>query len=156
MHLNDLEEKYILEKNSVSNGYNCFCGGQLNTIDDNFRKSVSIGMLNSKKLHNTMNTPEYREKISKAKIGNQLWLGKTHRLSSKKKISSALMGNKNSVGVIWSDERKKSFSKKMKGNSLGKGCYWINNGIIDRYNTPSDHIPEGWTRGRVFRKRKKF
>ena len=63
---------------------------------------------------------ETLEKMSKAKKGNQYWLGKHHTDESKQKISKANSGNQYWLGKHHTDESKQKISTFMKSRGIGE------------------------------------
>ena len=91
---------------------------------------------------------ESKLKMSLAKKGKQgTFLGKIHSRESKLKMSKSkenyIPWNK---GIKMSEEARKNMSNAVKGR------VWVNDGIINKQVT-SDNIPEGFVRGRIYKRK---
>ena len=89
-------------------------------------------------------TAEAREKTRKAAIGKQKRLGAILSNETKKKISISNTGKKKSAALG------PKTRQRMLGNTNNSGRTWITDGKNNHLVYPSDEIPVGWYRGRVF------
>ena len=119
--LNYLEAKYILEYDSVRNGYNMGYGGDNNVMDSPIVKE---------KHDNIMRSEDVRLKISQSmkQYRQENPFSETHR----KKISEKLKGNKHFAGHHITDEHKEALNK-----SHYKKVYCIDhdNNIVARFDS---------------------
>lgn len=119
--LNYLEAKYILEYDSVRNGYNMGYGGDNNVMDSPIVKE---------KHDNIMRSDDVRLKISQSmkQYRQENPFSETHR----KKISEKLKGNKHFAGHHITDEHKEALNK-----SHYKKVYCIDhdNNIVARFDS---------------------
>lgn len=119
--LNYLEAKYIIEYDSVRNGYNMGYGGDNNVMDSPIVKE---------KHDNIMRSEDVRLKISQSmkQYRQENPFSETHR----KKISEKLKGNKHFAGHHITDEHKEALNK-----SHYKKVYCIDhdNNIVARFDS---------------------
>ena len=119
--LNYLEAKYIIEYDSVRNGYNMGYGGDNNVMDSPIVKE---------KHDNIMRNEDVRLKISQSmkQYRQENPFSETHR----KKISEKLKGNKHFAGHHITDEHKEALNK-----SHYKKVYCIDhdNNIVARFDS---------------------
>lgn len=119
--LNYLEAKYILEYDSVRNGYNMGYGGDNNVMDSPTVKE---------KHDNIMRSEDVRLKISQSmkQYRQENPFSETHR----KKISEKLKGNKHFAGHHITDKHKEALNK-----SHYKKVYCIDqdNNIVARFDS---------------------
>lgn len=119
--LNYLEVKYILEYDSVRNGYNMGYGGDNNVMDSPIVKE---------KHDNVMRSENVRLKISQSM--KQYRRENPFTLEHRKKISDKLKGNKHFAGHTITEEHKEALNK-----SHYKKVYCINQNkeIIAKFDT---------------------
>lgn len=119
--LNYLEAKYILEYDSIRNGYNMGYGGDNNVMDSPIVKE---------KHDNIMRSEDVRLKISQSmkQYRQENPFSETHR----KKISEKLKGNKHFAGHHITDKHKEALNK-----SHYKKVYCIDhdNNIVARFDS---------------------
>lgn len=90
---------------------------------------------------------EHRQNLSKANKG------KKHTKETKQKISEARKGNQNMLGKKHTTQTKQKMSDAAKGNKNCLGKKWYNNGAISKMlRDEIDEIPEGFVKGRLFKK----
>ena len=88
---------------------------------------------------------------------------------AKKQFSKMQRVRQTENNMMWTESAKKKISERMKTNNpmtrfpeknpfKGKsyviGKKWYNDGIVNLYLNPEDHIPEGFVPGMVYKKRK--
>jgi len=143
--LNELEQKYIKEYNSLfPGGYNFDTGGNLTrNLSEETKKKLSEsrkGKIPWNKGLTSIYSKETLEKMSEAHkniseetrkkmsvshkngketslfaIGNKVWLGRHHTEESKEKNRQASLGNKNFLGRHHTKETKRKMSNSQKG-----------------------------------------
>lgn len=103
-------------------------------------------------------------------LGGEGTFGSTRKKSSEwcKKQSERMLGEKNpKFGKVFTEQEKKQHSIKMKefyrnnphkkawGNKSSSGKKWVNNGTLEMKIHFADKVPEGFNKGRLFKKRLK-
>ena len=110
------------------------------SLSDEMKKHLS------EKNTEVMAAPERREINRQAMLGNTNRRGATHTPESIEKMRIS------STGYKASDETKAKMSLAHKGNTVAKGRIHINNGEINKMVYPNQ-IPEGFNKGRIYRRK---
>ena len=122
-YLNQLEQFFIKQYDSIKNGYNTSEGGAspkgYHHTDDAKRR---IGSAAKKRITGTKLSDETRHKISESLKGHTSWnKGRTPDEETRKKISESLKGHTPwNTGKTLSEEHKKKISESNKGQNKGK------------------------------------
>ena len=114
--------------------------GKTDCFNDEARAKISASAKEQ------MNSPERREINRQAMLGNTYRKGSTHTSETIEKMRIS------STGYKASDETKAKMSLAQKGNTVAKGRIHINNGEINKMVYPNQ-IPEGFNKGRIYRRK---
>ena len=92
-----------------------------------------------------------RINVSIAHKGQVAWnKGKNLSKEHIRKLALRKIGNKCHSGCNHTEETKNRISQ------AKKGCIWINNGIISTTINANDTIPDGYVKGRIFKRHKHY
>jgi hypothetical protein len=113
-----------------------------NMYGRNKENYIALSILGRQKFKQYLEDPEFRSKFLKKcseqliehyKINKHQWIGRNHTEETKRKIGAS--------------------NAKQIGDKNGRfGTCWITNGIENKIIKKTDHIPDGWSRGRTVKK----
>ncbi len=172
------EHVYIVKYKSYTRsiGYN-IAMGDVNTSEYNPAKLTEVREKISKSAKIRFSNPSNRPMLGKSNPHTKEWkikhsemmTGRKHTEETKAKISKSQKGEKNHMyGKHLSDETKKKLSKIFSGKNnpmygisisgvnhhfYGSRFIWINNGVVNKRGKIDEPIPEGWSRGKIQKKK---
>ena len=112
---------YILRHGPIPEGMHvCHTCDQPRCIKDShhFLGTHTDNMADAARKGRMTPSAESRAKMSKAKMGNQSWLGRKHTAEARAKISKTKMGNQYSLGRKHSAETRAKISKTLLGHKV--------------------------------------